>query len=448
MKQKSGITLIALVITIVLLLILVAVTTSLISENGVINKAGIASNEYQKQEATETLNLKITHAQIDKFAKEERMPTLKELADEFCEDNDFEYVHETQKVASLEKISNENPSSIYTKLKAYPYEFEINSSLQLASIDGIALATGGGAGGDTSSPSKSKYIMLTSTITNMTGGTFKINVNDVEANNSGKLYYYVNDNLVYEGTNKSYTVTEINGEQLTDNTKYKIKVIADAYELEVTTGEGDNVDAWLACIGNPNTEGYSVNNLDELFQNTTLINNLVNNENAIEYLIKSKEILFPYSANYICASSSWFKIVSNNSTFMTQACEYSEWRNAMYNNYQITESVIANSNTVKNIMKSSTQYAVVTRNSTKDMTAVYDGKAFVFGFSQNWDTSTDTHYLGYYPSVSGGVISFLYRDSYGSSGTTYTINKFASTVATSNRNRNHSSSVWFTIFKI
>ena len=46
--------------------------------------------------------------------------------------------------------------------------------------------------------------MLTINISNITGGTFKINVNNVEANNYGNLYYYVNNKLVYSGTDTSF----------------------------------------------------------------------------------------------------------------------------------------------------------------------------------------------------------------------------------------------------
>lgn len=142
MKNAKGITLISLVITIIVLIILAGISISLMSGNdGILNKSRTASEEYNKQTATETMNLKITNVQISKYTEVQRMPTLKELADNFCEDNDFQYVQETSKLASLTKISNENPTSIYTKLKAYPYEFEINSSLQLASIDGIKIAT-------------------------------------------------------------------------------------------------------------------------------------------------------------------------------------------------------------------------------------------------------------------------------------------------------------------
>ena len=140
-KKNKGITLIALVITIIVLLILAGVTIMTITgEDGILNRANTAREENNKATATEEMNLKITNVEILKYAEEQRMPTLKELADNFCEDDDFQYVEETSKIASLPKVSNENPTSIYTKLKAYPYEFEINSSLQLASIDGIEIA--------------------------------------------------------------------------------------------------------------------------------------------------------------------------------------------------------------------------------------------------------------------------------------------------------------------
>lgn len=140
-KTNKGITLIALVITIIILLILAGVTImTLTGEEGILNRAKTAREENNKATATEEINLKITNVEISKYSEEQRMPTLKELADNFCEDDDFQYVQETSKIASLPKVSNENPTSIYTKLKAYPYEFEINSSLQLASIDGIEIA--------------------------------------------------------------------------------------------------------------------------------------------------------------------------------------------------------------------------------------------------------------------------------------------------------------------
>lgn len=76
------------------------------------------------------------------YTKEQRMPTLQELADALCEDKEMEYVVlESKAVASIDKVIVGDKKSIFTKIKKYPYEFEINSSLQLASIDGVKIAT-------------------------------------------------------------------------------------------------------------------------------------------------------------------------------------------------------------------------------------------------------------------------------------------------------------------
>ena len=146
-KKDRGITLIAITITIVILIILSSVGIYLsLGNNGIFSKAQQAKSETIKQTATEKMNLKITNMQIEKYAKEQRMPTLQEFADELCEDNEIQYVElQSKKVGSLDKINVGNADSLFTKLKDYPYEFEINSSLQLASIDGVKVATNNGS---------------------------------------------------------------------------------------------------------------------------------------------------------------------------------------------------------------------------------------------------------------------------------------------------------------
>lgn len=137
-NNMKGVTLIALVITIIILLILVGISIiTMTGENGLLKKSIMAKEESNKQAATEIINLKITTSQIDIYGKEQRMPTLKELSLSLGKDNEIEYVTESSKLSSIEyNVNSDNPSTIYTKLKEYPYEFEINSSLQLASIDG------------------------------------------------------------------------------------------------------------------------------------------------------------------------------------------------------------------------------------------------------------------------------------------------------------------------
>ena len=141
-KNTKGITLIALVITIIILIILASVGIYLsLGNNGIFTKAQEAKEKTQRETATEKINLKITTAQMNSYAEKQEMPTLKELSLILKEDSEISYVTEESKVASAEyDVPSENPSAIYTKLKDYDYEFGINSSLQLASIDGVKVA--------------------------------------------------------------------------------------------------------------------------------------------------------------------------------------------------------------------------------------------------------------------------------------------------------------------
>ncbi len=104
-------------------------------------KAQTAKEENNKQTATEIINLKITNAQIKSYAETQEMPSLQYLADQLCEDNEMQYVElESKKIASLQKIYVKEAKSIFTKLKEYPYEFEIDGHLKLASINGVKVA--------------------------------------------------------------------------------------------------------------------------------------------------------------------------------------------------------------------------------------------------------------------------------------------------------------------
>ena len=141
--EIGGITLISLVITIVLLIILASVGIYLsLRDNGILNRANEAKELTNKQTATEKINLKITTAQINSYVEKQVMPTLEEVSEVLRNDSEIEYVTEKSQIASVKYEVGENQKSIYTKLSEYPYEFEINGQLQLASIDGIKIEVG------------------------------------------------------------------------------------------------------------------------------------------------------------------------------------------------------------------------------------------------------------------------------------------------------------------
>lgn len=140
-RATKGISLISLIVTIIILIVLATISINIIIRNKLFHNTQLASDETKKSQATETMNLKITNIQLSSYTESQKLPNLQYLADKLCEDEDMEYVLTASKAyASLNKIDVTNFSSIYTKLKDFPYEFEINSSLQLASVDGVKVA--------------------------------------------------------------------------------------------------------------------------------------------------------------------------------------------------------------------------------------------------------------------------------------------------------------------
>ncbi len=164
-KQNKGVTLIALIITIIILLMLAGITiVTLTGENGLLNKAKLAKEETNKQTAIEIVKLKITSAQTKSYSEFSQLPTLQYLADYLCEDDEVEYVELESKIASLDKISVEDNNSIYSKLKDYPFEFEINSSLEIISIDGDEISSDNTISSEKYEKLKEEYNLFKKTI--------------------------------------------------------------------------------------------------------------------------------------------------------------------------------------------------------------------------------------------------------------------------------------------
>lgn len=131
--------------------------------------------------------------QIEVYSKEQRMPTLQEFADGLCLDDEIEYVQlKSKKVAGLQKVDVGKNTSIFTKIKEYPYEFEINSSLQLASINGIKVAQNNLEETDGSNPLLLTDIILPNTKGNTRAvGTYWANTNTFTKNNTSEFDKYL-----------------------------------------------------------------------------------------------------------------------------------------------------------------------------------------------------------------------------------------------------------------
>ena len=89
-KKEKGVTLIALVVTIIVLIVLAGISINLIFGNlGIVTKEKEAKEENLKQTAKEVMNLKITSIQIENYTENKTLPSLQFLADKLCEDNDM-----------------------------------------------------------------------------------------------------------------------------------------------------------------------------------------------------------------------------------------------------------------------------------------------------------------------------------------------------------------------
>lgn len=137
--RNRGITLVSLIVTIIILLILAGISIGLISgSEGILGRSTGAVDQNEEATATEKVEMKITYFNVISYGENTRKVNLQELAEGMFQDKEIEYVKiKEQKVASLEAIDVSGESSIFVKLKEYPYEFEINENLLLASVDGV-----------------------------------------------------------------------------------------------------------------------------------------------------------------------------------------------------------------------------------------------------------------------------------------------------------------------
>ena len=141
-KEKKGITLIALVITIVVLLILTAIALNLtLGENGIVSRAKSAKIHTRKAQAEEQLNIDITRIRVEK----ENNISLSDLLDDFKK-NDNTNIIVTEILYSevgylgdsVTEIPTEKPISITVAVKGFEeFEFTIGQNCAITKVCGV-----------------------------------------------------------------------------------------------------------------------------------------------------------------------------------------------------------------------------------------------------------------------------------------------------------------------
>ena len=252
--SNVAITLIALVITIIVLLILAGVVLNLvIGENGIFSKANKAKEDTNYSTALEEINIIILQAQTE-AASENRKANIKDIVEELKKDSRYTYVINTSprfsEYSYIIKVSpqyatisddgnikdtvdvTDETTVIYVIHKGY--EFKIGEDLKAEYI--------GKEGTKEEKPEEETLIK-----TEVKWNKVKIKVTN-DSKNSGKKYKYIltdeAGNIITGSSNDYEDIKEKEIEGLTEKTKYKLKVVGlingeeiESEEVEIETPE-------------------------------------------------------------------------------------------------------------------------------------------------------------------------------------------------------------------
>ena len=207
-KSNAAITLIALIITIIVLLILAGVTLNMVmGENGIFGKANNAKNKTEVAQYEEELRMCVLELQTDAAANGTtfNMETIK---------NKFvEKVKELENTTEIEFPTEESETRLDGTYKGYEFYIDDKYAAHIGDkATGISLTTSLDPSGWTQGP-----VTATITIKSNNG------INEVEPNEgskNGNNEYIITKTDIAENTNFEYTVTDGQG-----NTQTKTAVI-------------------------------------------------------------------------------------------------------------------------------------------------------------------------------------------------------------------------------
>ena len=136
-KFNKGITLIALVITIVVLLILAGITlATLTGENGLFSRAKEAKEKTNEGTAREIIITKLYDYQANEIAENKEI-NLEGLKEYLKQDKEIEYINLYIKKDELVAVQEgENATHAKIKLKEYNYEYLLDSNLNIIAVNG------------------------------------------------------------------------------------------------------------------------------------------------------------------------------------------------------------------------------------------------------------------------------------------------------------------------
>lgn len=249
MKKNKGITLIALIVTIIVLLIIAGIAMIyLTGENGILYKSQLAKEQYSEASAKEGLLIEISNLNIRIRSEQNRSVKVSDLKLLELEDG-------VEKVEIIGGESNQVGASIIYK----GFEFGIDKYLKIVNVDEIKIVA------DVNSTIEEKSILdaLRNTIFNGSGN-YIIRVNAKNSEGTQETVEYstnlikVDGNLVLDGINSVQGSTlASNVYEFGDNTKDVGNSTTDAQNTIILLVDGDlTINNGVVLTACKSTTGY------------------------------------------------------------------------------------------------------------------------------------------------------------------------------------------------
>ena len=219
MKKSQGITLIALVITIIILLIIAGISIGVLSgNNGLLSRAKMSKTITQIANAKEEVNLAISELVIEQKGEKNGI-TPKMIANTINKNNNRNVSAENENTFPTNIIYPSDSMGINEKIL-----IKVGQNLEILEAkteSGITEGnnTGTGSTEGTGNTEEVKVGKVNVTITNVKSRSFVINANPENEQEIALYQYYINGKMLYEGTEKQYIVKGLN-----TNTNYDVEV--------------------------------------------------------------------------------------------------------------------------------------------------------------------------------------------------------------------------------
>lgn len=223
-KREKGITLVALVITIIVLLILAGITiTALNAENGLFTRAKQTKIQNALANAKEEVQLAISTVMTENYDSIDKI-NPKTIQEELNKQTNKETFVQNENEFPTIIVYPANKSGINEEIKV-----EIDSNLSIISVktaSGTSINNGSsGSGSNGSNTNPGGQISITEvgnvkvTITDVVSFGFTINATAESPEKIALYQYYIDGNLIYEGKEDSYKVRN-----LKKDTNYNVEV--------------------------------------------------------------------------------------------------------------------------------------------------------------------------------------------------------------------------------